>query len=154
MLMRSTFSRLMSDKMPLEMLCLLLPSNASMTKPRGRVSACLLLDARKRAWEADNIVLFPFPMCVAVTPVHRYICSLPLSSSISPSSSSSVGSKAPVRVWKRTGMRSSYEWGSWAVWLFDGGVDKNRCQELCSFAGRAIAVLEGPVARDRRPKNI
>jgi len=48
-------------------LCLLLPSSASMTsKSQGNVPSLEVLG--KHAWVADNIVLFPFPLCVPVTP--------------------------------------------------------------------------------------
>ncbi len=48
-------------------LCLLLLSNASMTSPKqGNVPSLEVLG--KHAWAADNIVLFPFPLCVPVTP--------------------------------------------------------------------------------------
>ncbi|KUJ18007.1 uncharacterized protein LY89DRAFT_35229 [Mollisia scopiformis] len=75
---------------------------------------------RERAWEADNIVLFPFPMCVAVTPVHQHICSLPLSARVRRDLNSSIGESSLCERGKRTGMYGSYQWSSWAFRTFEG----------------------------------
>jgi hypothetical protein len=52
-------------------LCLLGPSNASITRSEEGVP-------EQRGWAPDDIVLFPFPTCVPVPPVHpQRICSNP-----------------------------------------------------------------------------